>query len=191
MGRASLFTGMGQYTANLLRGLPAVDDVDVVAFGGPAEPRPPWLASAVEWVPVGEARLGRLAAIDSSMRGMPRQARAERVDVFHAPSVHVRPSFPPVPRTTCPLVVTMHDAIPLSYYRNALPTRTRAFYRWNLRRTRRAARLLGDESERTVERGRTSASRRGPAPARCDGEEGSDNWAVLRHVRGAGPRSHW
>lgn len=142
MGRASLFTGMGQYTANLLRGLPAMADVEAVAFGGPEEPRPGWLAPEVEWLPVGEARLGRFAAIDNSMRCVPRRARAERLDVFHAPSVHVRPSFPPVPRATCPLIVTMHDAIPLSYYGDALPTRTRAFYRWNVRRIRRASRVL-------------------------------------------------
>jgi glycosyltransferase involved in cell wall biosynthesis len=38
--------------------------------------------------------------------------------------------------------VTIHDVIPLSYYRSALPRRNRWFYSWNLRRGLRADRLL-------------------------------------------------
>jgi glycosyltransferase involved in cell wall biosynthesis len=54
--------------------------------------------------------------------------------------------MPPVPRgLSCPLVVTLHDLIPLTYYEkedHRLPWRMRAFYRWNLRAATKAARLV-------------------------------------------------
>jgi len=142
MSDRGVFSGMGQYTAALLRGLPAVDGIEVVAYGAPAEPRPDWLPAPVAWRPLGRPRAGKAAAILSRVFDMPRAVARDGIDVVHAPAVQVRPSFPPVPRVPCPLVVTLHDAIPLSYYGRALPVRTRAFYRWNLKRTRAATRVL-------------------------------------------------
>jgi glycosyltransferase involved in cell wall biosynthesis len=47
----------------------------------------------------------------------------------------MRPFFPPVPRLDCPVVVTVHDLIPVTHYRvSSLPLRQQVFYRWNLRR---------------------------------------------------------
>jgi glycosyltransferase involved in cell wall biosynthesis len=141
-GGRAVYSGMGQYTAALLRGLPTVPEIDVVAYGAPEEARPSWLPSTVSWRPLGSWRAGKLAAIHSRTMVLPRAVASDDIDVLHVPAVHVRPSFPPVPRVRCPLVVTMHDAIPLSYYGDTLPGRTRAFYRWNLRRARSAERIL-------------------------------------------------
>ncbi len=142
MSGRGVFNGMGQYTAALLRGLPTVDGIEVVAYGAPAEPRPDWLPAPVAWRPLGTPRAAKVAAILSRVIDMPRAVTRDGLDVVHVPAVQVRPSFPPVPRVSCPLVVTLHDAIPLSYYGRALPARTRAFYRWNLKRTRAATRVL-------------------------------------------------
>jgi len=65
--------------------------------------------------------------------------RADNLDLFHAPAVHMRPLFPPVPRLACPLVVTLHDLIVQTYYEvKSLPIRQQLFYRWNVRRAVRA-----------------------------------------------------
>jgi len=142
MSGRGVFSGMGQYTAALLRGLPTVAGIEVIAYGAPAEPRPDWLPAPVAWRPLGTPRAGKVSAILSRVIDMPRAVTRDGLDVVHVPAVQVRPSFPPVPRVSCPLVVTLHDAIPLSYYGRALPARTRAFYRWNLKRTRAATRVL-------------------------------------------------
>jgi glycosyltransferase involved in cell wall biosynthesis len=137
-----LHTGMGQCAALLLRSLPEVDPAcRVTAYGAPREERPAWLPDEVDWRPVGSGT-SRLAAIRSRLVDLPRVAKRERLDVVHVPAVHVRPSLPPIPTTPCPLVVTIHDAIPISYYGRGLPTRLRAFYRWNVARALRADALL-------------------------------------------------
>ncbi len=133
---------MGQYTGALVKWLPSVGDIDVVAYGAPGEPRPEWLPGAVEWRAPGTARAGKLAAIHSRLFAMAPAVAADGVDVFHSPAVHVRPSFPPVARVHCAWVATIHDVIPLSHYGAALPPRVRAFYRWNLRRAAGADRRL-------------------------------------------------
>lgn len=135
-----LNTGFGQYTRLLLKHLPE-PGLEVVAYGGPGEPRPAWLPDGVVWRPLGSRR-GRLAAIESRVRLLPSAAAADAIDVFHAPAIHVRPSFPPVPRLHRPLVATVHDVIPLSHYGTALPLRLRLFYRWNLRRALAADRVV-------------------------------------------------
>jgi glycosyltransferase involved in cell wall biosynthesis len=142
---------MGQYASALLRWVPEVASIDVVAYGAPEEERPGWLPTTVEWRVPGPARLPRLAAIQSRLRWLPRAAVADGIDVFHAPGVHVRPSFPPVAVVNCPLVATIHDVIPLSYYGRTLPLRNRAFYVWNLRRAAAAQRTLTVSSAAKVD----------------------------------------
>lgn len=136
------YTGMGRYTASLLSWVPRLARVEMVAYGAPGEVRPPWMPSHVEWRVPRNDRAGRLAAIASRMLWLPSAASQDHVDVFHAPGLHVRPSSPPVPSMHCPLVVTVHDVIPLSYYGPALPRRNRWFYSWNLGRAVKADRLL-------------------------------------------------
>ena len=130
-----LHSGFGQYTALLLRHLPATGPgLELVAYGGPQEPRPVWLPEGVEWRALGSGARPRWAALESRLRRLPAAARADRLDLFHSPAVHVRPSYPPVARPGIPVVATVHDLIPLSFYGSDLPLRLRVFYRWNLRR---------------------------------------------------------
>jgi glycosyltransferase involved in cell wall biosynthesis len=138
------FTGMGQYAANLLRWLPRVaPDVDVTAYGAPMESRPAWLPDAITWRPVGRSMPAKLSALYSWTVSLPAAVRRDGVDVFHAPAVHMRPFFPPVPELRCPVVATLHDLIPMTYYDIAtLPLRQRVFYRWNLRRAVNANALV-------------------------------------------------
>lgn len=128
-------TGMGRYAATLLEKLPDVaPEIHLYAYSGPGEPRPEWLPPTVVWRPASRPIHSKLAALDSRMRRLPDLAADDRLDLFHAPAVHVRPSLPPVPRLHCPVVATVHDVLPLTFYRGNLPVRLRAFYRWNLRR---------------------------------------------------------
>ena len=97
MSGALRHTGMGAYTATLLEALPRVaPGIEVFAYGGPGEPRPDWLPEAVRWRSTSGSIHRKLAAIDSRLRELPRLAAADRLDVFHATAVHVRPSMPPV-----------------------------------------------------------------------------------------------
>ena len=136
-------TGIGQYTFNLLTALPRVaPDIELLAYGAPSEPRPAWLPAEVEWRSPRPLLGGRLAAIDTRVRALRGAARSDRLDLFHATAVHLRPSLPPVPSAGCPVVTTVHDVLPITHYRGDLPYRLRAFYRWNLRRAIASRRLV-------------------------------------------------
>jgi glycosyltransferase involved in cell wall biosynthesis len=142
MSSGNAWTGMGQYAAALLKWVPQRASIDMVAYGAPEEPRPDWLPGDVKWRVPPRARSGRLAAIASRMYWLPAATMRDHIDVFHSPGLHVRPSSPPVATVRCPLVVTVHDVIPLSYYGSALPQRNKRFYSWNLGRALKADRLL-------------------------------------------------
>jgi len=146
LSREHLFSGMGQYASRLLTELPALGpDLEVVAYGAGGEERPSWLPAEVEWRPMPDSPAGlprATAALWSRLQNLPRLVERDRIDVFHAPAVHVRPSLPPVPTLTVPLVVTVHDLIPLTHYGSSLPWRLRAFYRWNLDRAFRAGTVI-------------------------------------------------
>jgi glycosyltransferase involved in cell wall biosynthesis len=134
--------GMTHYATSLLRGLPLTGCIELVAYGAPGAYRPGWLHPDVEWRSPPRGRVARLDALQSRLCWLPTAAAADRLDAFHAPGVHVRPSFPPIPQVPCPLLVTVHDVIPISYYTGTLPTRNRLFYRWNLRRAATADQVL-------------------------------------------------
>lgn len=153
LGGDLLHTGMGHHAEDLVRGLAAEPGVRVSAYGAPGEGRPAWLPDRVAWRAAGGGA-GRFTAIASRLRMLPALLRADGVDVFHVPGLHVRPSLPPVVRTVCPVVVTVHDLIPLSFYGDSLPARLRAYYRWNLARARRAAAwvTVSEASRRDLER---------------------------------------
>ena len=139
----ALHTGMGRYAATLLETLPDLaPEARLFAYGGPGEPRPQWLPKPVVWRSTSGSIHRKLAALDSRLRELPRRAAEDRLDVFHSPSVHVRPSLPPVPRLHCPVVATVHDVLPLTHYGSDLPLRLRAFYRWNLRRATSSNRVV-------------------------------------------------
>lgn len=135
------YTGMGQYAEQLLRLLPLFD-ASVVAYGAPGERAPRWLPAAAEWRAPAATGPRRTAALETRLRALPAAAAADGLEVFHVPGLHVRPSFPPVPRMPCPVVVTVHDAIPATFYGRTLPLRNRLYWRWNLRRAAHAAMVL-------------------------------------------------
>ena len=131
-------SGIGTYTISLLNNLAQAETSnEYVAYGPPGGARPADLHLAVRWRALPDVRLGKLRALATSMWVLPRVARGDRLDLFHAPTVHPRPSLPAVPRRMpCPIAVTVHDLIPLTFYHQGpdrLPLRWRAFYRWNLR----------------------------------------------------------
>ena len=143
IGGSGLATGMGQYTGALVKWLPTVGDIDVVAYGAPGEPRPEWLPGAVEWRAPGTARAGKARRDPVPPRHDGARGRGRRHRRVPQPG-GARSAVVPAGRRACTaaLVVTIHDVIPLSYYGAALPPRVRAFYRWNLRRAAGADRRL-------------------------------------------------
>jgi glycosyltransferase involved in cell wall biosynthesis len=132
---------MGQYASHLLTGV-AEDDIDVVAYGAPGEPRPAWLPERVVWRAPQSRAPRKIAAISSRVLSLSQSIISDRIDVFHTPGVHVRPSLPPAPTVPCPLIVTVHDLIPIHHYGRSLARRLRWFYRWNLRRALRATKII-------------------------------------------------
>ena len=144
---ATRFTGGGVYAFHLLRHLGLADgDLSYVAYGAPGSEPPPGLSPNVEWRPLPRLRLGKLSALATHLLVLPRLARRDRLALLHAPTVHTRPSMPPVPQgLACPLVVTVHDVIPINHYQASsepLPWRMRAFYRWNLRAAAKARHII-------------------------------------------------
>ncbi|MDO8614722.1 MAG: glycosyltransferase family 1 protein [Dehalococcoidia bacterium] len=140
-------TGGGEYAAHLLRALAATDrDDSYVLYGPPGMTRPGDIPGSMEWRQLSRGRFGKLSALYNHLFNLPRQVRGDRIDVFHAPTVHTRPSMPPAPRGLgCPIVVTVHDLIPITFYEangQALPLRMRTFYKWNLRRALRADHII-------------------------------------------------
>lgn len=146
LGRSQLFTGVGQYSFRLLTELPRmVSELEIVAYAGAREERPDWLPQEVHWRPTHDPPVAVphvAGAMWSRLNGLSRLVDQDHLDLFHAPAVHVRPSFPPIPAVRVPLIVTIHDLIPLLYYGSRLPWRLRAFYRWNLDRALRAAAVI-------------------------------------------------
>ncbi|MDQ6879995.1 MAG: glycosyltransferase family 4 protein [Candidatus Dormibacteraeota bacterium] len=144
LSRDGLYSGVGQYAFGLIRHLSGrFPTIEIVAYAGPGEQRPAWVPSCVAWRPVPALIPSKFAAFASRILWLPGLTRKDGIDLFHAPAVHIRPSLPPVPRLPCPVVVTLHDLIPLTYYDlGQLPRRQRVFYRWNLNRVFQADALI-------------------------------------------------
>jgi glycosyltransferase involved in cell wall biosynthesis len=143
---ATRYSGIGRYTSRLLQQLVEIGGHEYVAYGTPGQRRPEEIPDAVAWRPLPRLPLGKASAMVTHLIALPRLVAADRLDLLHVPTVHPRPSFPPVPRgLPCPLVVTLHDLIPITYYeRNpeGYPWRLRAFFRWNLRALNGAAKVI-------------------------------------------------
>jgi glycosyltransferase involved in cell wall biosynthesis len=141
------YTGAGQYAEALLaqmaRGAP---DDTFIAYGTRPADDTRLVLPSLRWRELRRLPLGKLSALATHLFRLPRMARQDNIDVLHVPTIHTRPSLPPVPRSLdCPLVVTLHDAIPLTFYgREAppMPWRMRRFYEWNLGAVRKAARVI-------------------------------------------------
>jgi alpha-1,3-rhamnosyl/mannosyltransferase len=119
--------GIRRYAAQLRRALAARDDVRLVAVGPRARRRD----RAVLRIAQGLAREGWHHTV-----GLDRAARAAGADVVHCPG-----AFAPQ-RSTAPLVLTVHDVLPL-VHPELFPRVTVAQQRLVLaRRARRAARVI-------------------------------------------------
>ncbi|HSP54343.1 MAG TPA: glycosyltransferase family 1 protein [Dehalococcoidia bacterium] len=178
------YTGMGQYAEGLLRVLPRLaPNDDFLVYGTPPDSTLRMPRSNVTWHPVGRLPIGRLSTLVGHLVLLPRLAHRHRLDVLHVPAVHTRASLPPVPRRLlCPLVVTLHDLIPMNYYGRAdkpLPWRLRTYYRWNLNSALKAQKIITvSESSRSeildtlhVPPGRVVAIHNGIDPSWRSGEE--------------------
>ena len=113
----SLHSGMGVYARGLVRAMAAEQpaDVDIVLLG--YQPRPAAAPMELAWHQLRRVPAGKLSAWLSHQVMLSWAARRLRLDLLHVPGVNVRLSLPGVPFVTaCPLVVTLHDVIPLSFY---------------------------------------------------------------------------
>lgn len=138
LGQPGRYSGIGKYVLNLLNNLARAEGANAYLAYGPAKSvRPEDLHPAVEWKRLPNPPLGKLTALAVSVFNLPRIAVRDSLDLFHAPTVHPRPSLLAVPRRMpCPLAVTIHDLIPLTLYDSGpdrLPFHWRSYYRWNLR----------------------------------------------------------
>ena len=141
------YTGVGVYTLKLLQHLPELEPSNVyIAYGSAGTDRPPELPDAVDWRPLPSVPLGKLSAAFTQLFQMPGIVARDALDVLHCPTVQARISRSPIPRrVTCPMVVTLHDLIPVSFYgsgRYTYPWRLRTIFRWNLRALKHAQRVI-------------------------------------------------
>ena len=139
------YTGMGVYTRGLATGLATVasdHDVFLLGYG----PRPMGVPAPLRWEQMSLLTRGRAGRWLSHQVVLPLTARRLGLDLVHVPGVNLRLSQPGVPFwLPCPLVVTIHDAIPLSYYGvegPALPWRLRQGYRLATLAARQARLIL-------------------------------------------------
>jgi len=139
------YTGMGVYTRRLTEALAEEHgghEIKLLGYGSRPEAAP----SSLPWTRLPLLPARKLAPWLSHQLVLPQVARQLRLDVLHIPGVNLRLSEPGVPLfTACPLVVTLHDAIPLSYYGRGgppLPARLRQGYRLALLAVRRARLVL-------------------------------------------------
>lgn len=141
----TLYTGMGQYTRSLISALASCSkDHEFVLLG--YRPRPPGLPEPLVWQVMRQLPLGKPGPWLSHQVVLGTVAHRLQLDVLHIPGVNLRLSAPGVPLwAPCPLVVTMHDVIPLLYYGRMgppLPWRLRLGYRLALVAVCRAAAVI-------------------------------------------------
>jgi glycosyltransferase involved in cell wall biosynthesis len=168
--RMASWTGVGRYTVGLARALAARDDIELVQVGAAGE-RPP-----VARHQGGETEFASKHPFSlAGARELARIASATRADVLHC--TH----FPtPVPASH-PLVVTIHDLMPLLVpgIMPSLPKRL-AYRYWNRRAAKIADRIVVPSLSTAADVGRTfpiSADKTRVTP------EASDDFA-------AGPMGH-
>lgn len=144
--------GVGTYTRELLRALLALDrenEYRLLAHpdgGQPAGPLPDLapLPANASLVTLPRPELGRLSSFASHQVALPVLLARLRADLFHSPGFVAAFSVPGVPwRCPLPLVVTLHDFIPLhvpALFNNKAINRW--WYRQQMRRASRASRLI-------------------------------------------------
>jgi alpha-1,3-rhamnosyl/mannosyltransferase len=116
------FPGIARYVENLLDGLEALpnDGNEFIAFYDPTSRRAEQRLTSqgrIQWVPTSAPVAGLREQVS-----LPLLARRVRLDLLHAPFLATPLAWP------CPLVVTIHDLIPLDYP-NAIRSRSR-YWLW-------------------------------------------------------------
>ena len=143
--------GIGTYTRELLRALLALDsdnDYLLVVHGGETELcRDLALSSLparVALLSLPKPPLGRFTGFASHQAALPLLLRQQKADLFHVPGFVAAFSVPGIPwRVSQPLVVTLHDFLPLRmpelFNDKAI---NRIWYARQMAAARRAARLI-------------------------------------------------
>jgi glycosyltransferase involved in cell wall biosynthesis len=141
----SLYTGMGTYTLGLVKALASLVEEDEIVLIG-YSPRPELTPAGVRWEVIPRLLTGRWGVWLNHQIFLPRLVRKLNLDVFHIPGVNMRLSRPGIPfYTPCPIVVTIHDMIPLVYYGRKgppLPWRLRLGYLLAMQTSKRAAAVI-------------------------------------------------
>lgn len=140
--------GIGSYLRGLLAALIRLDQSNeyvLFAYSSPPAGLGP-LPDRFQLRSLPVPSAGRARALLSHQIVLPVVARRLSLSLVHIPGVSVTPSLPGIPFwQPVPVVVTVHDLIPLLFPREILPKpRKRIFYRLMLRAVRRAAHLLCD-----------------------------------------------
>ncbi len=140
--------GIGSYLRGLLQALAGrgpEHEYSLFAHAAPALELPP-LPERFRPTVLRVPPLGRGRALLSHQLALPPAARRLGLDVLHVPGVSFNPSMPGIPLwQPVPVVVTVHDLIPLLFPEAILPRRRyRVFYRLMLRACARAAHVVCD-----------------------------------------------
>lgn len=142
---AARYTGMGVYTVGLVRGLAEIGtqhEISLLGYG----PRPPEVPEAFTWHQIPLLKAGKASLWLSHQLALPALARTLSLDLLHVLGVNVRLSQPGVPFfSPCSLVVTVHDAIPVTYYGKEgpqLPWKLRWGYKLAISAVRRARKII-------------------------------------------------
>ncbi|MCS6846016.1 MAG: glycosyltransferase family 4 protein, partial [Caldilineales bacterium] len=138
--------GIGAYARHLLQALLAVDrETEYLLVAHPGPPLGLDLAAArARLITLPRPSLGRLTAFVTHQALLPAVFLRVRADLFHSPGFTAAFSVPGIPwRCPMPLVVTLHDFIPLHVPALSLHKPVnRAWYAWQRRLARRAAALI-------------------------------------------------
>ena len=143
--------GIGSYLRGLVGGLArtAGHEYALLAWRAPALELPA-LPPHFRVIALPTPAIGRGRALFTHQIALPAVARRARLDLLHIPGVAVTASMPSAPLwPSVPVVLTVHDLIPLLFPDAVLPRRRhRVFYRLMLRAGERAAGIVCD-SEHT------------------------------------------
>lgn len=112
--------GLTRYTVNLLRGLSAHPDIELVLFSR-EPPAPGHLRDVRADVVCGSTRRDILWY----EQWLPRELRHQRIDVFHAPADRGLPL-----RRVCPTVVTVHGSFERAHWRTLFPSLKERLWYW-------------------------------------------------------------
>ncbi|MBI3733164.1 MAG: glycosyltransferase family 4 protein [Chloroflexi bacterium] len=153
----NLMRGIGIYAENLLTALGEIDrSTPYVLFVANSSPFPSQSITWLEELPpnfrqvmIPMPPLGRAAALISHQVTLPAQVARLGLDVLHCIDTPSNPSHAGIPLwQSVPLVVTIHDMIPLILGKQGLLRwRHRLFYRLMLWASSRAAHLIADSHD--------------------------------------------